>query len=173
PTANDDIICIVSAGVIVGSQSIDLPAFNVGIWPSGCKLTLQIRGRIQGRGGQGDDGSHQIPRQGGDALFTRYPVTIKDNNQIWSGGGGGRREITGPNSYNAGGGGQGYLAGLGNADGTPATSEDAGRPRAGFRGGLAGEEASAQHLPCGHAIDGYSFISFQGSSGDIRGPHIN
>ncbi|MDM8343793.1 hypothetical protein P8H26_00085 [Pseudochrobactrum sp. sp1633] len=174
PTANDDIVCIVSAGVIVGSQSIDLPAFNVGSWPAGCKLTLQVRGRIQGKGGNGAwINSSGAGERGGHALYSRNPVKIKNNNQIWSGGGGGHERVQSGTFRYGGGGGQGYLAGSQQMPLNIATSENAGTPTPGYAGGAAGAPAGNGHADCGNAIDGHSFLTFEGGQGDIRGPRVN
>ena len=176
PTANDDIICIVSAGVIVGSQSVYQPAFDVGNWPSGCKLTLQVKGRIQGKGGNGAFINPDIQAEtGGDALYTRYPVRLKDNHQIWSGGGGGLVQTAGGGFRYGGGGGQGYLAGSQMLSNLAASSEQPGMPSIGYPGGAAGQTGGGGNpfADCGKAINGHSFITFDGGQGDIRGPRVN
>lgn len=145
--------CIVAAGVKIGSINSSLPAFDVGNWPAGLNITIQLIGRIQGKGGNAgnvtvshDGGSSYAtatsPQNGSTALYTRYPIFLDDNSgETWGGGGGGapgyKLNVT-PMRGAAGGGGQGYTAGDGGVgtsigdqnpvvtSGTPGTIETAG-----------------------------------------------
>lgn len=187
PTPDDDIICIVAAGVIVGSRATDLPAFDVGVWPTEINLNLQILGRIQGRGGDGGAGASgrlSNGQDGGLALYARRPIDITASNQIWGGGGGGGGG-TGSRG-GGGGGGQGFLGGVAGADAgsqsgvQDGTSEMPGRsfwPNEG-NGGAAGQPGQKRGISgsggaAGRAIDGNSFLTFTNGQGDIRGPRVN
>lgn len=189
PKATDDIICIINEGANVGSQIFDRAAFIVGDWPSDIKLKLFIRGRIQGRGGNGGDGAgndgHATHGQaGGTALYTRRPIIIEQSNQVWGGGGGGG---SGTWKYGGGGGGgQGFTAGLGGGgqgDGSAGTTERSGfgaSSNDGAAGGAAGQPGRhglgnswSNGGAAGAAIDGISFLTFKNGQGDLRGPRIN
>lgn len=190
PKPEDEIICIINEGANVGSQIFGRAAFIVGDWPSDIPLKLFIRGRIQGRGGNGgngagNDGYATHGQAGGTALYARRPVIIEQSNQIWGGGGGGG---SGTWKYGGvGGGGQGFSAGLGGTgqgDGAAGTPE---RPGAGNGGGNDGAYGGAAGQPgkhglgkswsnggaAGSAVDGFSFLTFTNGQGDVRGPRIN
>lgn len=199
PTPQDDIICIVSGGVIVGSREVSIPSFTVGNWPTGVKLDLRIQGRIQGKGGNGgnlyagEGGGLQIGRaeNGGTSIYTRTPVRITQSNQIWGGGGGGATRVTGGGSnyyFYGGGGGQGYVGGAGGfvndqpnpRPGGSGSSEARGLGDGdGYSGGAAGNRGDGPTTGAfpsglaGNAIDGNSYITFTAGTGDIRGPRIN
>ncbi len=113
------------------------------------KITLDIRGRIQGKGGRGADGRAggdntygYTGGTGGPGLYSRYPITLAMTGYAAGGGGGGGGGGTdyigwiGP-QYNGGGGGGG--AGLGDL-GNGATSE-AGQPGDWTTGGIGGRNA--------------------------------
>ncbi|WP_088346317.1 MULTISPECIES: hypothetical protein [Rhodomicrobium] len=190
----------IEAGVIVGSNSTGAPAFNVGTWPVGIDITVYLRGRIQGRGGDGGFVTENFGGPGGNggpALFTRFPIDLilnEGTGQIWGGGGGGGGADS-PGDGGAGGGGgggAGQLPGLGNpGDRPPDTQAQNGTTEAGgFRGGgnrnrtggngggpgQAGGNANGANFgvggAAGPAIDGLSFITKTGA-GDIRGSQIN
>jgi hypothetical protein len=55
---------IIEANVIVGSSSTAAPAFDVGSWPSGYPVSIEVYGRIQGRGGMGGNGAIDIRGHG-------------------------------------------------------------------------------------------------------------
>ncbi len=196
PTPDDDIICIIAAGAIVGSQVEGRPAFEVGSWPSGINLDLRIQGRIQGLGGTGGRGTSArgefVPaKPGNTALYTRYPVAVTQSNQIWGGGGGGG----GANDFAdtpavSGGGGSGFLPGgvITQQDGTqPTGGSTAAGGSGGFRGGLRAGNGGNPGQPgqagqtgltspsgaAGRAIDGNSYVTFTAGQGDIRGPRVN
>jgi hypothetical protein len=174
------VTCIITSGAIVGSASTSLPAFNVGDWPAGVPITVQLSGRIQGAGGNGGHPEgNGLP--GGLALYTRYPIDLVLNvgaGQIWGGGGGGGGHND--DDY-GGGGGAGWIAGLGafgsNGTGANGTTEfgGGGAGSAGDGGGpaQAGQSSSQRSGgAAGNAIDGVSFITKTGA-GDIRGAQIN
>lgn len=133
PEEGDDVYIIVERGVKIGSKNVAIPAMTMGDWPAGVNVHLIVRGRIQGKGGDGGKyigGVGQPGQAGGAALYTRYPIII-DNapatdvlpaGQIWGGGGGGgAAPLTGePGQGVNGGGGAGYLIGIG---GVTATAE--------------------------------------------------
>lgn len=151
PTTGDaatiTVICTIAAGVIVGSTSATVPAFDIGSWPSGWdadNLKIVNRGRIQGKGGKGGKGGDATQNgangeQGGTALKTTVGVDIDNSSgEIWGGGGGGPGGggsgigfggRNGPGG--GGGGGQGDEGGLGGAAGTGGnltTAPQAGTP---------------------------------------------
>jgi hypothetical protein len=115
PVSGNVITCIINAGVLVGSTSTGLNAFNVGTWPAGVILSLIVNGRIQGHGGHGGDGA-QPGENGGNALRTRQAITLTAG-QIWGGGGGGggggSQFAAGGLPIGAGGGGGGAGRGVG------------------------------------------------------------
>ncbi len=134
PQDGDTVICVINAGVTVGSINTGLYAFDVGSWPVGVEIILQIRGRIQGMGGDGGQGSDfvispptgrgpQPGDPGGPALFTTYAIKVDaDMGEIFGGagggGGGGNGAISGvyiPGG--GGGGGAGALPGQGGLGG--------------------------------------------------------
>src|SRR5690606_2684040 len=157
-----------------------------------------IRGRIQGKGG---NGRHHINPpsdiHGGTAFFTRHPciVDVGINGQIWGGGGGGG--IGYQQGYIwPGGGGAGYNPGA--SGGTPVAGSAAqpgtrttggrgsnggnnggGFPFGGNGGGPGqsglsglGNHGSGAGGNAGRSIDGVSFVT-QIGTGDIRGPTAN
>lgn len=98
PESGDEILCRINAGVVVGSASSGLAAFDVGIWPAGVQIILELYGRIQGRGGDGGNGgagpgatNGGAGSHGGIALYTRTDITVRyfSAAAVWGGGGGG------------------------------------------------------------------------------------
>lgn len=198
PTDNESpsvfVTCIISEGVVVGSTSPSLTAFDVGTWPTGVTLSLQVLGRIQGAGGNGADGDLGTDAtSGGLALYTREFIDIDldgSNGEIWGGGGGGGGAfpifvIVG------GGGGAGTISGIGGGsstggtadgeDGTPTTG-GAGGSGGGGAGGDPGQDGNSgssgsgsfkNGATAGDAIDGLSYITFTNGAGDRRGDEIN
>jgi hypothetical protein len=185
PVSGDEVRCIIEAGVIVGSSTPSVPAFDVGIWPAGVTLHLDIRGRIQGKGGNAGPG---IGGDGGTALYARAAITVDaTGGAIWGGGGaGGTRLSTSSGTKRwGGGGGQGFQGGRGfegsEATGSDGTSEAPGLGGAGEGGdgggpGLPGEQARGVYYrpggAAGTAIDGLSYLAMSGGP-DIRGAQIN
>ena len=182
---------IVNAGVIVGSSSVLTAGFDVGElsdWPAGLRITIQIIGRIQGKGGNGGGiGVGFNGQAGGLAFRTRYPIDLDLSSgvaQIWGGGGGGAGFSAGGDQF-GGGGGAGQVPGTGGTgnnvernggNGTtevggigPDVAGDGGGP------GLPGQDASIffDGGVAGDAIDGLTLINFLSGYGDIRGDQIN
>lgn len=189
PLTDDDvsnganITVIVAENVKVGSTSTSQPAFRVGTqgsdWPVGLPIHIENRGRIQGRGGDG--GYFGAGKPGGTALHTRHPITLKNQNgQIWGGGGGGGSTIYEKSAW-MGGGGAGNLPGVGGSGANPATQTSGGwHPWAGDGGGpgqngtyQVGTVAFYSGGAAGRSIDGISFVTNDGPSGDRRGPTAN
>lgn len=104
----------IDSGVTLGSASAAIAALNIGTWPAGVTLTLELNGHLQGAGGLG--GSNAAGQAGGTAIYTRKALEIiaGASNRIWGGGGGGGSvaslEIGGV-GYTSGGGGAGVAAG--------------------------------------------------------------
>jgi hypothetical protein len=93
PVGTEIVRFVVQAGVKVGATSTAGPALRTGTWPTGVALTLENRGRIQGKGGAPGVGvafSDGAPGStGGDALLAEYVTTVNNLSQIWAGAGGG------------------------------------------------------------------------------------
>ena len=188
------ITCTIIAGVVVGSTLTSNPAFDVGSWPAGVIINLVVQGRIEGRGGDGGQGSGHAGANGGTALYTRFAISVDFTAaQIWAGGGGGG----GGGSKNGGGGGgaagslPGYGGGLAGTGGTPGTDGTlttggsggaGGGSNSGGNGGGPGLDGTAGNAGGinpggakgikGNAIDGVSLLTITGT-GDRRGTEIN
>lgn len=154
PQSGDVVIAIVSAGVIVGSESTALPAMNVGDWPAGVTVEIIVEdgGRIQGAGGAGgkggnnftagdEDGQDGFP--GGTALYTRFAITLTlpsaTGSEVWGGGGGGGGggvRYTAGSDYTGGGGsgGAGSYPGAGGPKGSSGGYPDVFRGKDGAAG---------------------------------------
>ncbi len=198
PEANESpsvfVTCIITEGIIVGSNSTGDFAFDVGTWPDGVNLTVRVLGRIQGAGGDG--GNTTVPgSDGGGAFYTRETCNIDMNGgtgEIWGGGGGGAGGNA--NAGSAGGGGQGQIPGLGGDspqgdqyDGTAGTTETFGTApdaiahpnHTGGDGGGPGEDGGNSFGNAilggagGAAVDGVSYVTFTNGSSDIQGDQIN
>lgn len=194
PDADTEVTCIIESGVVIGSTSISVPAFDVGTWPSGATVTITNNGRIQGKGGNGGKGPPTVStaQAGGTAFYTRYAVDLTNNGEIYGGGGGGGRGQTinvgeEPNVIligASGGGGAGTLPGLGGPGAFDGTSESGGAgstvsgSSVGGRGGdpgEAGQQGGASGGPggaAGPAVDGESFVTYS-EVGTILGPRVN
>lgn len=195
PTIN--ITCYIEEGAIVGSASTDLVAFDVGDWPADIPITIYVRGRIQGAGGDGGDATPNNEgidpgEDGGDAFYTRKDVTVvldEGDGEIWGGGGGGGGDFSsGATTIGGGGGGAGQIPGDGGAsrnrpDGEPGTTEAGGdgeddnNDDFGGDGGDPGQDGdnsrhNIQGGDAGLAVDGLSYITKVGA-GDIRGSEVN
>ena len=147
PAPGDVVTCTVLAGVIVGSHSTALPAFDVGSWPVGIEPSLVVLGRIQGKGGDGGGGSPAVAgAAGGPALYTRAPIDLTDaSGALWGGGGGGAGAGGGGVGLPGGGGGGGAgqdpgLGGIAPSTGGigTATTGGPGGPASGGNGGNGG-----------------------------------
>ncbi len=186
------VTCVINSGVIVGSDSTADPAFDVGSWPSGITLALNVEGRIQGAGGNGGTPTFNGD-PGGTALYTTETIDLVLNvgdGEVFGGGGGGGGSAS--NTGGGAGGGQGQIPGLGaentlfpgdsGGDGTteaPGIAPDGVNPvNDGGDGGAAGQDgddsSSGSFLggAAGNAIDGISFVTKTGT-GDVRGPEVN
>lgn len=198
PLSGDTIICRILSGVVVGSVSTSLPAFNVGSWPAGVTVRLIVEGTIQGRGGDGGTGAYPFNfatsgSPGGPALYTRFAIELQlpSSGKIWSGGGGagGGDKINNSSYGAAGGGGAGTDPGLGNNGSQPGTPTTGGAPAAAGPGGGLGGVGGGPGLPgangqalvasaglggaAGYSIDGFSFVTQTVTGGDRRGPTAN
>jgi hypothetical protein len=86
---------IVQPGVTVGSESVSVPALDIGTFPLGLAITVRILGRVQGKGGRGavvdQAGTQTAAESGGVALYTRQAITLDLNTdgELFGGGGGG------------------------------------------------------------------------------------
>lgn len=180
--SGEEVICTIQEGVIVGSTSVSLPAFDVGSWPAGVIVKLVNHGRIQGAGGRGANfsaGNGASGEAGGTALYARSEIDLDEVGEIFGGGGaggagGGNVEHTiygGP-----GGGGAGQLpgqpgagAGYGNGFGTAGTTEVGGTPGQGSFGFASGISVwlygGAGGAGGGPGLPGASGVSGVGSNG--------
>ncbi|MGI9159852.1 MAG: LamG domain-containing protein [Saprospiraceae bacterium] len=191
---------VIDTGVVIGSANVTTPALNVGTFPVGLPITVRVKGRIQGAGGKGGDGSVAgvaggNGTAGGSALYTRQALTLdlaSGSGEVWGGGGGGGGGTgSTPGGTGGGGGGAGTVAGLKGtnfnggtapADGTATTGGAGGSPSGGAGGGpgLAGANGSRNSGAAavgtggaaGNQIDGVSYCTVSGT-GDRRGPTVN
>ena len=190
--------CIVEEGVTVGSASTASPAFDVGTWPAGITVVLEVRGRIQGAGGLG--GSYwgagvNAAQPGGPALYTRRAISLEiASGEIWGGGGGGGGSSRLGGTF-SGGGGAGTVPGAAGpanpSPGAAGTSEaggdggsssgfvdggDGGGPGLAGGAGLLFQGVDNLVTPggaAGAAIDGVSYVTVTTGPGDRRGPEVN
>jgi hypothetical protein len=185
------VTCVIADGVIVGSTSTSLPAFDVGDWLIGFTPLLQLNGRIQGKGGNGASADTIAAGQaGGVALFSRHSIDVEygASAEIWGGAGGGGMSI-GSDAF-GGGGGAGQLPGSGGSatggfPGSPGTTDDGGdsgtpSSTAGDGGdpGQPGNTGAFGFVftaggAAGSAIDGVSFVNVVSGSADVRGATVN
>jgi len=121
---------VIEADVVIGSLSTSTYALSAGTWPAGVSVILENKGYIVGRGGAGGYGDRDWSGQGqkgGNALYTRWPITLTNAGIISTGGGGGGAGGYLPSDYSnrAGGGGGGggagyvYAPGGGSDNGNP------------------------------------------------------
>lgn len=202
PADGDTVTLIINSGIIIGSESIGLPALDMGDWPSGVTINVTNGGTIQGHGGNGGGAlttSSFTPGQdGGTALYTRVPINMANNGQIWGGGGGGGysannagpanvSQYLGGGGAGTNGGAEGHTAVIANflihagggtqsAGGTAPNSPTFGGSGGGP--GLAGVSPSSGNIAhtaggaAGAAVDGDSFVTYSANA-DMRGPQIN
>jgi hypothetical protein len=196
PVSGQTVNCTVSAGVLVGSSSTSLPAFDIGTWPAGVTVTLTVVGRIQGAGGAGGigrslflaAGTGTAGSPGGIALLVGRAISLTDTSgQIWGGGGGGGgASATGVNASGCGGGGAGNIPGVHGggdqftvhgSDGTTAAGGAGGAAASGQNGGAGGNPGLTGGAAVtgeaggstGLAISGIAFVTTVGAPGDRRG----
>lgn len=148
--SGDTVTVTINAGVVVGSTSISVPAFDVGSWTAGVTVILNVVGRIAGHGGKGDRGSGTAGsplggEDGGTALYLRRAISLDctGGGEIWGGGGGGGGGATGgtfdnPVVGSGGGGGAGRNAGAGGIGGSGPGDSDPGAPGTDTAGGAGG-----------------------------------
>jgi hypothetical protein len=187
-----NVIATIQPGVIVGSTSTATPAFDVGDWPEGMAITVYVRGRIQGRGGDGGNAgkngantaTYRRGQDGGNALYTRHAINLildEGDGEIWGGGGGGAGGAIKDSGKQAGsgGGGAGTLGGQPGAEGNGSNPIHIGEPGTATQGGDGGQATTgeAQSGAAGGApgVDGESHGggSFQFTSGGAAGPAID
>lgn len=185
--SGDTVTCIINAGVIVGSMSASLPAFDVGTFAGGVTVNIEGDGRIEGCGGKGAEIVSHSPVAavaGGTALYTRQAVNIDMAlGEIWGGGGGGGLTVVGSATV-GGGGGAGQLPGAGGLGapspftGVTGTTTDGGTggDGASVSGGDPGQAGVNGSIlnggAAGAAIDGDSYVTYV-TSPDIQGTQIN
>lgn len=135
---------LVATGTLLGSAATSLAAFDTGALPMGASVELVVKGRIQGAGGAGGNGSAVnvgnspgAGSAGGDAVAARCPMVIRNYGMIGGGGGGGgggaRGGTTNGSSGGGGGGGAGAVGGKG---GWVNSGLQTCGGNAGFEGGL-------------------------------------
>lgn len=170
PVSGDEVTCTIYAGVIIGSTSAALRAFDVGSWPAGITINLVVLGRIEGTGGAGGQGGSSgngfAAGNGGPALYTRYAINLdlSSGGEIWGGGGGGgggASDRPGQRGGGGGGGGAGVVGGPGALGGT-------GLSYNGF-GGTSGGAASVGFGGAGGQGGG----SLAGNGGNGGGPGLS
>lgn len=183
PTPLDTTILnvIINNDVTIGSTSVNNAALDIGSWPSGTTIKIDLAGTIQGAGGAGGDAPDGEGNDGGDAIVAARAVTIDlaNGGSIIDGAGGGAADTT-----NGGGGGSGSTGGAGGAadggtagnSGTSTTGGTAsGNAGAGGNSGLAGDDSdTADGGDSGCTIDDNPFITVLNSgSGTIEGCNVN
>lgn len=142
---------------VIGSDSINDPAFTFGTWPTDSYMTLivSLGSFISGRGGDGGRGG-DVPTgllsspgsDGGPALRVTIDATLVNNGVIQGGGGGGDgRAYSGTKGGNGGGGGAGRPGGSSGAGGSGTYPGQAGGLGSLLLGGPGGVN--------GIATDGY------------------
>lgn len=140
---------VVPNDVTIRSTQAGTPSLITGSWPANLvMLKLIVRGRIQGRGGNGGAGGTRNPTRtpgnggaGGPAVRATYELDIEmQGGEIWGGGGGGGGAATrGGNTFNTrgggGGGGAGNQPGSGGNGPGSAQNGSAGSATSGGQGG--------------------------------------
>lgn len=175
----------------IGSTTNTEPSLKTGSWPAGAELSLEVRGRVLGKGGNGGDNNDQSGRDGGIAILMEHDLTI-NNLGLIGGGGGGGPAATYPTKfgtgYAGGGGGAGRNVGQGDfgaEDGTAETGgfgasvtyDEGGEPQLvrGGNGGDLGEPGGSSGDGTGGdggtaiTTNGNVVTYVDGESGDIRG----
>jgi hypothetical protein len=160
-------------------------------------ITLEVNGRIQGKGGNGGRGqtasqSSTPGDDGGPALYSRYAFDLTGTGEVYGGGGGGGGAGYNGNSGGGGGGGQGQTPGTGGTGGGSSgngTTEAPGNGGGGGGGGAGGNGGAGGGPGAnggsgggggggrsggagGLAIDGDSYVLESGSL-DVQGTRTN
>jgi hypothetical protein len=156
-------------------------------------ITVDLSGRIQGRGGAGGKGgpytgSASNPGNpggtGGPALRTRYPINlISEDGEIFAGGGGGGGGGNNTLAEAGGGGGGGGAGTLGGSGGPASGGSNQGSPGvtgtadAGGSGGAAGSGSTrvggTGGAPGGNGSAGVGSGAQHGGAGGLRGVAID
>lgn len=114
PDATTKVKFVVESTAIIGSTTNATPALITGTWPTGAEVTIENRGYIVGKGGDGDTYLGTGGEAGGDALELNHPITLNNLGIIGGGGGGGGygyETSLGEEALAEGAGGAGYIAG--------------------------------------------------------------
>jgi hypothetical protein len=180
PVGGESVTFVVNAA-IGGARAVD-----IGSWPVGVTIEVRINAGVRGQGGAGGASDVLVPTVGGTAIYTRYPINLKNNNVIAAGGGGGGCIVYSPapgiTRTIGGGGGAGVSPGtngpcLGTS--TPATRDAGGVCTDGMTsgpGGAPGVAGDASYFQSGaapgKAIDGVSYVTFL-TAGTIIGDQVN
>lgn len=203
------VLCIIQANAVVGNdQSLQGlttqgVAFDVGAFPAGTNITIQLDGDIRAGGGHGGNviraassGSPDAPMDGqigGTGLQTTIAIKIKDTTgRTIAGGGGGSSALIGGGAAFGGNGGAGSLVGpagdttfangySAKTNGTPGTltagGTYGGSPPAGGAPGAAGDTvgppAGGTGGAAGTAINGVSHVTYTNLTPTIAGATIN
>lgn len=113
PDETTKVKVIIEGVATIGSTSASSASLTTGSWPTGAEVTLEVRGRVLGKGGFGADDNQVNGGDGGDALSMQYALTINNLGIIGGGGGGGGYAKASGDDYAGGGGGAGRNSGLG------------------------------------------------------------
>lgn len=163
----DTVICEIREGVVTGSTSTSIPAFDTGTgWPSGVSIKLRNFGIIAGCGGQGGSSyafatlkgtsvSATNGANGGVGVRAEVDIEIDNKGIIGGGGGGGAgaaATISNVGVSASGGGGAGFgLAGVASRGGNVLTPT--GAPGTAMFGGI-GNSATSCKNGCSSATSG-------------------
>lgn len=188
PDASITVICTINAGIRLSSSSPGLFSIDIGSWPAGVTIIVNILGGIRGAGGNGGN-YNGAGSPGGTAIFTRVPIklAVDASGTLWGGGGGGGGatyggQASGSNLPGGAGGGAGIIpgsggAGFGGSNGSPGTEFGGGAPGGPFffsgTGGGPGVAGTAGFSgvvggvfypgfaggAAGDSIDGVSFVT--------------
>lgn len=182
-TYREDFEVTVSPGVVLGSTSASTAGLIITGFPSGSRITLINKGRIQGKGGQGGQGgvsssspgvgAGQPGSVGGPAISLGQNITINNGSgEIWGGGGGGGGGGEHTNLFDGGsggGGGAGTQGGDGGGGGTGqfnnGSSGASGTPTAGGAGGTTGFNGGPGGAPGAAGTSGATGAGAGGAGG--------
>ena len=181
PLDTTSLTVVIESGVTIGSASTATASLDVGTWPSGTTISMDLAGIIQGAGGAGGAAPDGVGLDGGAAITASKAITIDlaNGGSIIDGAGGGAADTT-----NGGGGGSGSVGGAGGAadGGTAGNAGTAtlggtvsGNAGAGGAAGLVGVDSdAADGGDSGCTIDNNPLITVVNSgSGTIEGCNVN
>ncbi len=182
PDSAPEIFVEIFPNVIVGSNSVALPAFLVGPeWPVGTIIHMDNQGRIEGAGGEGGDGGGSTNgftgkkgEDGGTALKVQYALDLTSTGAIWAGaggGGGGAGAKSGFTNNPGGGGGGGTGANSPTLDLGGAGGERGKKPGMGntAKNGMSGTRTTGGNGGVGQSEEGPDAAS----GGDGGGPGLD